>query len=189
MGHLSVRNLNFLLKYKAADGIKHSCFQNISVCHPCSIAKSEHRPVKNASRNLIKKPGDVAVVDLIGPLPVSLNNMQYVLMIQDVFSKVVVAIPILDKSEAKSSFKLWMVQFMNVTNNSIKILQSDNGEEFKNNIIEQFLLNKGIIHEFAMPYEHHQNGTIEGTNRTVSEMARTMLTASNLPFYLWPWAF
>ncbi|MBW0489545.1 hypothetical protein O181_029260 [Austropuccinia psidii MF-1] len=40
-----------------------------------------------------------------------------------------------------------------------------------------------------MPYEHHQNGRIERTNRTVSEMARTMLIASNLPSYLWPWAF
>ncbi|MBW0543150.1 hypothetical protein O181_082865 [Austropuccinia psidii MF-1] len=40
-----------------------------------------------------------------------------------------------------------------------------------------------------MPYEHHQNGRIERTNRTISEMARTMLHASNLPVYLWPWAF
>ncbi|MBW0564521.1 hypothetical protein O181_104236 [Austropuccinia psidii MF-1] len=110
-------------------------------------------------------------------------------MIQDVFSKVVVAIPILDKSEAKSKLKLWMIQFLNVTNNSIKILCSDNGAKFKNNNIEQFLLDKSIIHEFAMPYEHHQNGAIERTNRTISEMARAMLTASNLPFYLWPWAF
>ncbi|MBW0490169.1 hypothetical protein O181_029884 [Austropuccinia psidii MF-1] len=189
MGHLSIRNLNRLLKYNAADGIIHSQLQNIGVCHPCSVAKSQHRPVKNASRNLVEKAGDVIVVDLIGPLPVSLNNMKYVLMIQDVFSRVVVAIPILDKSEAKSKLMHWMIQFSNVTKNSIKILRSDNGAEFKNNVIDQFLLSKGVIHELAMPYEHHQNGQVERTNRTISEMARTMLHASNLPFYLWPWAF
>ncbi|MBW0489543.1 hypothetical protein O181_029258 [Austropuccinia psidii MF-1] len=189
MGHLSIRNLNQLLKYNAADGITPSHFQNIGVCHPCSVAKSEHHPVENASRNLVKKPGDIIVVDLIGPLPVSLNQMKYVLMIQDVFSRVVVAIPLLDKSEAKLKLQNWMIQFMNVTKNSIKILQSDNGAEFKNHTIDQFLLSKGIVHEFAMPYEHHQNGRIERTNRTVSEMARTMLIASNLPSYLWPWAF
>ncbi|MBW0555671.1 hypothetical protein O181_095386 [Austropuccinia psidii MF-1] len=189
MGHLFIRNLNWLLKYNAADGITHSHFQSIGICHPCSVAKIKHFPVKNALRNLVKKAGDIIVVDLIGPFPVSLNQMKYVLMIQDVFSRVVVAIPILDKSEAKLKLQNWMIQFMNLTNNSIKILQSDNGAKFKNNVIDQFLISKGIIHELTMPYEHHQNGRIEQTNRTVSEMARTMLIASNLPSYLWPWAF
>ncbi|MBW0462673.1 hypothetical protein O181_002388 [Austropuccinia psidii MF-1] len=115
--------------------------------------------------------------------------MKYALMIQDVFSKVVVTIPILDKSDAKLKLQNWMTQFMNVTDSTIRILQSDNGTEFKNNLLEQFLVRKGIMHEFSMPYEHHQNGRIERTNRTVSEMARTMLHASNLPTYLWPWAF
>ncbi|MBW0538660.1 hypothetical protein O181_078375 [Austropuccinia psidii MF-1] len=125
----------------------------------------------------------------MGPLPVSMNHMKYNLMIQDAFSRVVVEIPILDKSEAKSKLQNWMVQFMNVTNNTIKILRSDNGAEFKNNTLEQFLIRKGIVHEFAMPFEHHQNGKIERTNRTILEIARTILTASKLTITLWPWAF
>ncbi|MBW0544492.1 hypothetical protein O181_084207 [Austropuccinia psidii MF-1] len=115
--------------------------------------------------------------------------MKYVLMIQDVFFKVVVAIPISDKSDAKLKLQNWMTQFMNVTDDTIKILRNDNGTEFKNNLLEQFLVSKGIIHEFSMPYEHHQNGRIERTNRTILEMARPMLHASNLPTYLWPWEF
>ncbi|MBW0538650.1 hypothetical protein O181_078365 [Austropuccinia psidii MF-1] len=189
LGHLSIRNLNQILKYNTADGIHTSYLQTFGICHPCSIAKSEHRPVKNASRSIVQKPGDVVVVDLIGPLPVSINHMKYVLMIQDVFSKVVVAIPISDKSDTKLKLQNWMTQFMNVTNNTIRVLLSDNGTEFKNNLLEQFLVSKGIVHKFSMPYEHHQNGRIERTNRTISEMARTMLHASNLPVYLWPWAF
>ncbi|MBW0538413.1 hypothetical protein O181_078128 [Austropuccinia psidii MF-1] len=129
------------------------------------------------------------VVDLIGPLPESLNNMKHILMIQEVFSKVVVAIPIADKSEANFKLQHWMNQFINITNNKIKILQSNNGTEFKNHTLEQFLVSKGIIHEFSMPYEHHQNGRIKRTNRTISKMARTMLNASKLPPFLWPWAY
>ncbi|MBW0569191.1 hypothetical protein O181_108906 [Austropuccinia psidii MF-1] len=162
---------------------------DIGVCHPCSISKSEHWPVKNGSRGIVEKPGDVIVVDLIGPLPESLNNMKYILMIQDVFSKVVVALPIADKSEAKFKLQHWMNKFINITNNKIKILQSDNRTEFKNHTLEQFLGSKGIIHEFAMPYEHHQNGRIEWMNQTICEMLRTMLHASRLPPFLWPWAY
>ncbi|MBW0497894.1 hypothetical protein O181_037609 [Austropuccinia psidii MF-1] len=162
---------------------------DIGVCHPCSISKSEHWPIKNKSQGIVERPGDVTVVDLIGPLPESLNNMKYILMIQDVFSTVVVAIPIVDKSEAKFKLQNWMNQFNNVTNNKIKILWHDNGTEFRNHTLEKFLGSKGIIHKFAIPYECHQNGRIKQMNQTISEMAQTMLNALKLPPFLWPWAY
>ncbi|MBW0536681.1 hypothetical protein O181_076396 [Austropuccinia psidii MF-1] len=189
MGHISIRNLNRMMKFNAVIGIKPFTLQKIGVCHPCSIAKSKHTPIKNPSRQMIKKAGDVIVADLMGPLPLSMNNMKYILMIQDAFSRVVVAIPLMDKSEAKTKLQHWILQFTNVTDNQIKVVRTDNGSKFKNNILDEFLKNKGIIHEFAMPYEHHQNGKIERTNRTISEIARTMLISSNLPAMLWPWAF
>ncbi|MBW0535807.1 hypothetical protein O181_075522 [Austropuccinia psidii MF-1] len=189
MGHLSARNLNRMMKFNAVLGIKPFNLKPIGICHPCSVAKSKHLPIKNASLNMVQEPGDVIVADLMGPLPLSMNNMKYILMIQDAFSRVVVSIPISDKSEAKFKLQQWITQFINVTSNTIKVIQTNNGSEFKNNTFSDFLKKKGIIHEFAMPYEHHQNGRIERTNRTISEMARTLLIASRLPAFLWPWAF
>ncbi|MBW0461669.1 hypothetical protein O181_001384 [Austropuccinia psidii MF-1] len=189
MGHLSARNLNRMMKFSAASGMKTFNLKMIGICHPCSIAKSKHLPICNESRNMVKAPGDVIVADLMGPLPLSMNSMKYILMIQDVFSRVVVSIPISDKSEAKFKLQHWIKQFINITNNTIKVVQTDNRSEFKNHIFGEFLKTNGIFHEFAMPYEHHQNGRIERTNRTISEMARTMLIASNLPTFLLPWAF
>ncbi|MBW0540441.1 hypothetical protein O181_080156 [Austropuccinia psidii MF-1] len=78
---------------------------------------------------------------------------------------------------------------MNVTQYKIKTLRMDNGTEFKNFVLNDFLTQHGIIHEYSMPYEHHQNGRIERTNRTISEMACTSLIAAKLPSFLWPWAF
>ncbi|MBW0520131.1 hypothetical protein O181_059846 [Austropuccinia psidii MF-1] len=40
-----------------------------------------------------------------------------------------------------------------------------------------------------MPYEHHQNGKIERTNRSILEMARTSLLAASLHAELWPFTF
>ncbi|MBW0494711.1 hypothetical protein O181_034426 [Austropuccinia psidii MF-1] len=110
-------------------------------------------------------------------------------MIQDGFSRVVVAIPLSDKTEAKSYLINWIKQFLNITSYKIKTIRTDNGTEFKNSIFNAFLVQNGIQHEYSMPYEHHQNGQIERTNRTISEMARTSLIAAKMPSFLWPWAF
>ncbi|MBW0536231.1 hypothetical protein O181_075946 [Austropuccinia psidii MF-1] len=127
--------------------------------------------------------------DLMGPYESSLNNKKYILMIQDAFSRVIVAISLADKSEARTCLMNWIRQFLNVTNYKIKIIRTDNGTEFKNHLLNNFLTKNCIIHEYSMPYEHHQNGRIERTNRTISEMAQTCLLAANLPAFLWPWVF
>jgi hypothetical protein len=57
----------------------------------------------------------------------------------------------------------------------IKKIRSDNGTEFKNSQIEGFLEDEGIKHEFSSPYTPQQNGVVERKNRTLFDMARTML--------------
>jgi transposase InsO family protein len=57
----------------------------------------------------------------------------------------------------------------------IKKIRSDNGTEFKNSQIEGFLEEEGIKHEFSSPYTPQQNSVVERKNRTLLDMARTML--------------
>jgi transposase InsO family protein len=47
--------------------------------------------------------------------------------------------------------------------------------EFNNSQIEGFLEEEGIKHEFSYPYTPQQNGVVERKNRTLLDMARTML--------------
>ncbi|MBW0494790.1 hypothetical protein O181_034505 [Austropuccinia psidii MF-1] len=129
------------------------------------------------------------VADLIGPLPLSIDKKWYALIIQDSFSRLTAFIPLHDKTEARTHVKTWMVQFMNTMKISIKGLRMDNGTEFRNNAMDKFLKEKGIVHEYSMPYEYHQNRKIELMNRTISEIARTSLIAARLPATIWPWAF
>ncbi|MBW0575580.1 hypothetical protein O181_115295 [Austropuccinia psidii MF-1] len=161
MGHLSIRNVKRLLQYNSADGIPNFNFEDIRICHPCLISKAEHHPFKYPSQGHIEAPGDLVAADLIGPLPASIDHKKYALMIQDLFSR------------------------MNV----IKSIQTDNGTEFCNHFLSNFLKEEGITHELSVPYKHHQNGKIERTNRTISEMVRTPLLAENLPNNLWPYEF
>ena len=44
----------------------------------------------------------------------------------------------------------------------------------------------GITHEFSAPYTPQQNGVVERKNRTLIEMARTMLDEYKTPGKFWP---
>jgi hypothetical protein len=67
----------------------------------------------------------------------------------------------------------------------IKKIRSDNGTEFKNSQIEGFLEEEGIKHEFSSPYTPQQNGVVERENRTLLDMARTMLDEYKTPDRFW----
>ena len=44
---------------------------------------------------------------------------------------------------------------------------------------------KGIKHEMSCPRTPQQNGVVERKNRTLQEMARTIISEYDLPQYLW----
>jgi transposase InsO family protein len=67
----------------------------------------------------------------------------------------------------------------------IKKVRSDNGTEFKNTGVEEFLSEEGIKYEFSVPYTPQQNGVVEKKNRTLIEAARTMLDEYKTPDNFW----
>jgi hypothetical protein len=67
----------------------------------------------------------------------------------------------------------------------IKKITSDNGTEFNNSQVEGFLEDEGIKHEFSSPYTPQQNGVVERKNRTLLDMARTMLDEYKTPDWFW----
>jgi transposase InsO family protein len=80
-----------------------------------------------------------------------------------------------DKSEAQGIVKKFIRRAQNEYELKIKNIRSDNGSEFWNTSIEEFLDEEGIKHEFSAPYTPQQNGIVERKNRTLIEVARTML--------------
>ncbi|GKF56038.1 retrovirus-related pol polyprotein from transposon TNT 1-94, partial [Tanacetum coccineum] len=60
----------------------------------------------------------------------------------------------------------------------VKQLRTDNGTEFKNNILVNFCDEKGISQKFSSPYTPKQNDVAESKNRTLIEAARITLLGS-----------
>ena len=64
---------------------------------------------------------------------------------------------------------------------SIQNIQSDHGTEFENQDFEKFCDEKSIDHNFSVPRIIQQNEVVERKNRTLEEMACTILCESNIP--------
>ncbi|GKB57292.1 ribonuclease H-like domain-containing protein, partial [Tanacetum coccineum] len=67
----------------------------------------------------------------------------------------------------------------------VKELKCDNGTEFKNRIMNEFCKMKGIRREFSVARTPQQNGVAKRKNRTLIEVARTMLADSKLLTTFW----
>jgi hypothetical protein len=67
----------------------------------------------------------------------------------------------------------------------VKKIRSDNGSEFKNLQVEEYLEKEGVKHEFSAPYTPQQNGVVERKNRTLIDMARMMLGEFKTPERFW----
>jgi IS30 family transposase len=80
-----------------------------------------------------------------------------------------------DKSETQEVLKKFLKRAQNKFDAKVKKIRSDNSVEFKNTQVEDFLDEEGIKHDFFTPYTPQQNGVVEKKNRTLIEIARTML--------------
>ncbi|GJS14678.1 ribonuclease H-like domain-containing protein [Tanacetum coccineum] len=67
----------------------------------------------------------------------------------------------------------------------VKVIRCDNGTEFKNRVMNQFIEMKGIKREFSVARTLQQNGVAERKNKTLIEAARTMLADLKLPTTFW----
>ncbi|GKA79543.1 retrotransposon protein, putative, ty3-gypsy subclass [Tanacetum coccineum] len=80
---------------------------------------------------------------------------------------------------------LHMDLFGPVSVESINKKRCDNGTEFKNHDMNELCAKKGIKREFSMARTPQQNGVAKRKNRTLIEVARTMLADLLLPIPFW----
>jgi transposase InsO family protein len=90
-----------------------------------------------------------------------------------------------DKTETQGTLKRFLRRAQNEFELKVKKISSDNGSEFKNLQVEEFLEEEGIKHEFSAPYTPQQNGVLERKNMTLIDMARTMLVDYKTPERFW----
>ncbi|KAJ9557321.1 hypothetical protein OSB04_011935 [Centaurea solstitialis] len=154
--HLNFHTLDKLVRLKLVKGLPNIKFEKDHLCSTCEMGKIGRSSHKTKSDPSYDKPLQMLHVDLCGPIAVqSFGGRKYILRLQ-----------VLHDSQ-------------------IKVLRSDNGTEFKNAVVEEYLASVGITHNFSAPRTPQQNGVVERKNRTLVEAARTMLNAFGLPLTFW----
>jgi len=90
-----------------------------------------------------------------------------------------------DKSDAYDIFKLFIKRMQNEYETTIKKVSSDNGSEFKNTRVDELCDELGIKHQFSTKYKPQSNGLVKRKNRTLIDMARSMLNEYNVSHSFW----
>nr|GFC38006.1 retrovirus-related Pol polyprotein from transposon TNT 1-94 [Tanacetum cinerariifolium] len=67
----------------------------------------------------------------------------------------------------------------------VQRIRTDNGTEFVNQTLRDYYEEVGISHETSVVRSSQQNGVVERRNRTLIEVARTMLIYAQAPLFLW----
>ncbi|CAL9100845.1 unnamed protein product [Musa textilis] len=89
------------------------------------------------------------------------------------------------KSEIFDNFQKFKALVERQNDRCIKTLRTDRGSEFLSNEFNSFCEENSIRRELTAPYTPEQNGVAERKNRTVVEMARSLLKGKHLPNQFW----
>jgi transposase InsO family protein len=184
LAYVGMKNLHKLLKGEHILGLTNVHFEKDMVCSTCQAGKQvgTHYPHKNIMTT--NRPLELLHMDLFDPIAyISIGGSKCCLVIVDDYSRFTWVFFLQKKSQTQETLKGFFRRAQNEFGLRIKKIRSDNGTEFKNSQIECFLEEEGIKHEFSSPYTPQQNGVVERKNRTLLDMARTMLEAINTACY------
>ncbi|KAK1619399.1 hypothetical protein QYE76_024916 [Lolium multiflorum] len=186
LGHVNMRNLKQLLKGEHIVGLTGVSFEKDRVCSACVAGKQlkKKHPIKSIVTTSM--PLELLHLDLFGPSHYdTLGGSKYGLVIVDDYSRYSWVFLLKSKDETHREFITFAKKAQRMYESEIKAIRTDNGTEFKNYTMQEFVDDEGIKHEFSAPYTPQQNGVVERKNRTIIEMARTMLSEFNSPHNFW----
>nr|GEV98832.1 hypothetical protein [Tanacetum cinerariifolium] len=89
------------------------------------------------------------------------------------------------KDEAPEVIKTFLKRITVLLQSPVIIIRTDNGTEFKNQVLKEYFDSVGISHQMSSVRTPQQSGVVEQRNRTLVEAARTILIFSHAPLFLW----
>jgi hypothetical protein len=115
----------------------------------------------------------------------SYRGKQYILIIVDHYSRYVFVRPLRDKSEATQELIHIIKLQQNYTKKKLARIHSDNGGEFINKALEEFLKENGTEITTTVKETSEHNSITERMNKSLEEIARALMIQSNSPEELW----
>nr|GMC82663.1 Retrovirus-related Pol polyprotein from transposon TNT 1-94 [Ipomoea batatas] len=152
-------------------------------CEVCFRAKQprEKFPLSN---NRASRIFEKIHCDLWGPYRhQSSCGARYFLTIIDDYSRAIWVYLLIDKTEVLKMFLSFVAMIDRQFSQSIKVVQSDNGTEFK--CLRDFFSATGILFQTSCVGTPQQNGRVERKHKHILNVARALRFQANLPIYFW----
>ena len=138
-------------------------------CQTCDSCQRRGGPKRNNNLSPIQ-PSDIFArwgIDIVGPLPVTERGNRYIVVAMDYFSRWPEARPL------KIANAISVVEFIYdeiiCRFSTPRIIQSDQGTHFVNEVIANLSAKFRIKHKLSSPYHPQSNGLVERFNRTLCE--------------------
>ncbi|PNX79108.1 copia-type polyprotein, partial [Trifolium pratense] len=183
-GHLNIKGLQLLKQKNMVVGLPEIKIDN-EVCEGCIYGKMHHLPFpKTAWRS--QAPLELVHADICGPTRTpSLGNKRYFLLFVDDYTRMIWIYFLDQKSEAFVKFLHFKALVENQSGHKLKTLRTDRGGEFIYKPFLNYCEEQGIHRQLTIRHTPQQNGVAERKNRTIVEMARSMLKGKGLPNNFW----
>ncbi|GJV81363.1 putative ribonuclease H-like domain-containing protein [Tanacetum coccineum] len=186
LSHLNFGTINQLTSHDLVDGLSKFKYHKNHLCSACEQGKRKKASLPPKLVPSTESKLELLHMDLCGPMRVaSINGKKYILVIVDDYSRYTWVYFLRTKDEAPDMIVDFVNQVQKNLKASILTIQTDNGTEFKNEKLRAFYAKLGIVHKTSIARTPQQNSVVERRNRTLVEVARTMLIFSNAPEFLW----
>jgi transposase InsO family protein len=156
------------------------------VCDGCLIGKQHRAPFPAVSTYRASAALELLHGDLCGPItPATHGGKKYFFLVVDDYSRYMWVILLRSKDEAFEAFKKLKAATEMEHKLKVRALRTDRGGEFTSNEFNDYCEKIGIKRFLTAPYMPQQNGVVESRNRTVVDMARSLLKSKNMPGSFW----
>ncbi|KAJ8651867.1 hypothetical protein O0I10_012560 [Lichtheimia ornata] len=138
--------------------IKEQAVELVKSCKECqkyNIAQNGYNPLRPIRAYV---PGDHWAIDLAGPLTTSKRGNNYLLVLIDICTRFCILRPIPHK-QSHTIVQTLVQVFCDF--GLPRVLQSDNGTEFVNDLMSRFERAAGFDHRLVSPYHPRANGVAE----------------------------
>ncbi|GJR59284.1 retrovirus-related pol polyprotein from transposon TNT 1-94 [Tanacetum coccineum] len=159
LSHLNFGTINQLAKQGLVRGLPKLKFEKDHLCSACSLGKSKKQTHKPKSEDTNQEKLYLLHIDLSGSMRVENEALEFIIKF------------------------LKMIQVR--LNATIKNIRTDNGTKFVNQTLRSYYEDVDISHETSVARTPQHNDVVERQNRTLVEVARTMLIYAKALLFLW----
>lgn len=145
-----------------------------SSCPHCQIKKIGHQTKKPPTLKIeTSVPFELVGMDLI-QLPKTQRGHLACLVVVDYFSKWLTVVPLKNK-QAKTVAGALESRVLPTLPRCPDTIITDNGPEFRSELFNKVLQLYGVDHTYTTPYSPGSAGAVERSNRTISELLRSLV--------------